>query len=203
MAPVRVVLLGDSHLARVRRDLPVLGPHICNAAVGGATSLDLLAQAASAGVREDDVVVVSVGTNDAAPWKQVPVAAFGAAVTRCLESAPARSWVCVTPPGVDESRAGGRTNAVLDAYREAAVSAFAGARVVRAEEVIRPLGTGAFARDGLHLGGRAYALLLPAIARTLAEDQTARDIDRENASTVPSAATSKGTRSRTTKPRAR
>lgn len=163
---VRVVLLGDSHLARVRRDLPVLGPRVRNAAVGGATSLDLLAQAAAAGAGEEDVVVVSVGTNDAAPWKQVPVARFAEAVDRCLESVPARGWVWVTPPGVDESRSGDRTNAVLDEYRDTAASACsgAGARVVRAEEVIRPLVSAAFARDGLHLGGRAYDLLLPAIA---------------------------------------
>ena len=69
---MRVVLLGDSHLARVRRDLLVLGPDVCNAAEGGASSLDLLAQATGAAVEEDDLVVVSVGTNDAAPWKHVP-----------------------------------------------------------------------------------------------------------------------------------
>lgn len=73
---MRIVLLGDSHLARIRRDLPALGPDVCNAAVGGASALDLLAQAATASVGEDDVAVVSVGTNDAAPWKQVPVLTF-------------------------------------------------------------------------------------------------------------------------------
>jgi hypothetical protein len=56
---MRIVCLGDSHLARVRRDLPVLGPDVCNAAEGGASALDLIVQATSAGVREDDLVVVS------------------------------------------------------------------------------------------------------------------------------------------------
>ncbi|WP_439936952.1 SGNH/GDSL hydrolase family protein [Nocardia sp. N13] len=168
----RVVLLGDSHLARVRRDLPALGPDVCNAAEGGASSLDLLAQATRAAVEEDDLVVVSVGTNDAAPWKQVPVTAFAQAVTRCLHSVPARRWVYVAPPGVDESRLtgpGDRTNAVLDGYRDAAVSACveAGARVVRTERIIGPLGAGAFVGDGLHLSGRAYRVLLPAIAEAV------------------------------------
>jgi hypothetical protein len=68
---VRIVFLGDSHLARVRRDVSIVGPDVCNAAEGGATALDLVPQAAGAAVEEDDLVVFSVGTNDAAPWRQV------------------------------------------------------------------------------------------------------------------------------------
>jgi hypothetical protein len=100
------------------------------------------------------------------------VTAFAHAVTRCLHSVPARRWVYVAPPGVDESRLTGprdRTNAVLDEYREAAVSACvdAGARVVRTERVIGPLGAGAFVSDGVHLSGRAYRVVLPAIAEAV------------------------------------
>ena len=173
------MLLGDSHLARVQRDLPTLGTDVCNAAEGGATALDLLAQATRAGLCAEDVAVVSVGTNDAAPWKQVPLPAFVQALSRCLGTVPARRWVYVAPPGVDESRltgAGDRTNAVLDDYRDAAVSACldAGASVVRTEQVVAPLGADAFVGDGLHLSGRAYGLVLPAIAEVLASG-TARD----------------------------
>ena len=169
---MRIVLLGDSHLARVRRDLAAIGPDVTNAAEGGASSLDLLEQARRAGVRGQDVVVVSVGTNDAAPWTHVPLDEFAAALADCLGSVPAGSGVYVAPPGVDESRlpgTGDRTNAVLDRYRDAALAVCeqAGARVVRADHVIAPLGPGAFADDGLHLGGRAYDLLLPAIAEAV------------------------------------
>lgn len=181
MEPMRVVLLGDSHLARVRRDLGLIGTDVHNGAVGGATVRALAAQAADARVGRGDVVVVSVGSNDAAPWKQVPLEAFRADLERLLTSVPAAHWVLVTPPGVDETRlaggggpAGGdRTNEVVDTYRAAAVGAFVGASVgadavvgaslVRAEEVLRPLGADAFVDDGLHLTGRAYALLLPAV----------------------------------------
>ncbi|CAM3542817.1 hypothetical protein [Nocardioides zeicaulis] len=83
---MRIVLLGDSHLARVRRDLALVGPDVHNAAVGGATSHDL-------------------------------------AVCRDLD-----------------------------------------VHVVHAEQVVAPLGAGAFVDDGLHLTGDAYRLLLPAIA---------------------------------------
>ena len=169
---MRIVLLGDSHLARVRRDLELLGANVCNEAEGGSSALDLLAQANRAAVEKDDLVVVSVGTNDAAPWKQVPVTVFAQAVFRCMQSVPARRWVYVAPPGVDESRltgSGDRTNAVLDEYRDAAVSACndARARVVRTERIIGRLGAGAFVSDGLHLSGRAYKVLLPAIAEAV------------------------------------
>ena len=73
---MRVVLLGDSHLARLRRELPRLGESVVNAAVGGATVLDLEAQADRVGLAPDDAVVVSVGTNDAATRNEVPVLDF-------------------------------------------------------------------------------------------------------------------------------
>lgn len=163
------MLLGDSHLARVHRDLSLIGSHVTNAAEGGASSLNLLAQAAQATIQEDDLAVVSVGTNDAAPWRQVSVTEFAHALSRCMQSVPAQRWVYVTPPGVDESRLAGRgdrTNAVLDEYRAVAVAVCrdATARVVRAERVIAPLGASAFVSDGLHLSGRAYKVVLPAIA---------------------------------------
>ena len=169
---MRIVFLGDSHLARVRRDLSLVGPNVCNAAEGGASALDLLAQATKAAVEEGDLVVVSVGTNDAAPWRQVPVTVFVRAVLDCMRSVPAGRWVYVAPPGVDQSRltvSGDRTNAIVDEYRDAAVSACddAGARVVRTERVIRPLGAGAFVSDGLHLSGPAYKVVLPAIAEAV------------------------------------
>ncbi|WP_457207792.1 SGNH/GDSL hydrolase family protein [Nocardioides sp. P5_C9_2] len=150
----------------------MLGPDVHNAAEGGAPALDLVAQATRAAVDEGDLVVVSVGTNDAAPWKPVPVRVFARAVLDCLQSGPARRWVYAAPPGVDESRlagSGDRTNAIIDEYRDAAVSACndAGARVVRTELVIRPLGAGAFVSDGLHLSGPAYKAVLPAIAEAV------------------------------------
>jgi lysophospholipase L1-like esterase len=166
---MRIVFLGDSHLARVRRDLPLVGSDVCNAANGGTSSLGLLSQAAEAAVRESDLVVLSVGTNDAAPWKRVPVSVFAETVRHCMESVPARRWIYLTPPGVDEARlsaSGDRTNAILDEYRKAAlaVSRAAGAGVVRTERVIEPLGPAAFVKDGLHLSGPAYRLVLDAIA---------------------------------------
>ena len=164
---MRVVLLGDSHLARVRRDLDRIGPDVVNAAVGGACTRDLLRQAHAAGATGDDVLVVSVGSNDAAPWKAVPVEEAVGLVEGFLSAVAWAGLVLLTSPGVDEerlTRGNDRTNAVLASYADALTDRFtaAGAVVVDGATLLAPLGNDAFADDGLHLTGVAYDLLLPA-----------------------------------------
>ena len=165
---MRIVLLGDSHLARIQRELPRIGEVVVNSAAGGATVLDLEAQADRTALSGSDTVIVSVGTNDAASWNHVPRGDFRLALGRFVRSYPAGTWVIMTPPGVDESRlvAGGRTNAAVADYRAAATSV-AGShakRLLDTTSLLAPRGPGAFARDGLHLSGAAYRLLLPALA---------------------------------------
>ncbi|MFC6285741.1 GDSL-type esterase/lipase family protein [Nocardioides sp. GCM10027113] len=165
---MRIVLLGDSHLARLRRDLPLIGNDVANAAVGGATVLDLEMQAIGVILSSADTAVVSVGTNEAAPWNAISVPEFQEALTHFMVSAPVRSWVILLPPGVDEERLGpgDRTQAVVTQYRAAAVSVAesCAARVLDPRPLIAPLGPRAFVHDGLHLSGEAYRLLLPALA---------------------------------------
>ena len=165
---MRIVLLGDSHLARIQRQLPRIGEIVLNAAQGGATVRHLKAQADGMGLTGSDVVVVSVGTNDAAPWNEVPVADFQRALSRFVRSNPAGVWVIMSPPGVDESRlgAGDRTNAVVTEYRDAAtaVAESHSARLLDTRSLLAQLGTAAFAKDGLHPSGAAYRVL-PALAK--------------------------------------
>lgn len=176
---VRIVLLGDSHLARIKRDLPRLGQNVVNAAVGGATIHDLDAQAVAASVGHDDVLVLSIGTNDSAPWQAVPLSSFAAALERFLGSWDVRRLVIILPPGVDESRldsAGDRTNALLSEYRAAEIGAAAtvDARLVDSRALLLPLGSRAFAQDGLHLSGKGYRVLLPALASVIASEMPSR-----------------------------
>jgi lysophospholipase L1-like esterase len=168
---VRIVLLGDSHLARIKRELPRLGSSVLNAAVGGATVLDLEVQADGAALTADDVVVVSVGTNDGAPWNNVPVNDFRRALTQFVMSHRVRTWVLVAPPGVKETRlgAGDRKNAVLDAYSgaTASVAESVSGRLIDSRALLEPLGSGAFNSDGVHLSGEGYRLLLPALVEAV------------------------------------
>ena len=165
---MRTVFIGDSHLARLRRDLEKLPGAVRNAAEGGASSRDLPRQADAVGLHDTDSVVLSVGTNDAAPWKQVPVSEFVRALSAFLASHSPRGWVFVAPPGVVEGRLTGasdRTNAVIDDYRLAAIEVCAavGSHVVRTDLLLEPWGPTAFAEDGVHLNGTGYRVLVPAI----------------------------------------
>jgi lysophospholipase L1-like esterase len=165
---VRTVFLGDSHLARLRRELDGFSGDVRNAAEGGASSRDLLRQADAAGLQHSDCVVVSVGTNDAAPWKHVPVSEFRQTLSTLVATHQSRGWVFVAPPGVVEgrlTRAPDRTNAVIDDYRRAAIEVCeaVGGHVVRTDLMLESLGAKAFAEDGVHLNGAGYRVLVPAL----------------------------------------
>lgn len=159
-----VLVLGDSHLARVRDDLERGGPDVTVRAFGGAIATDLSGQLAGLDPAAYDVVVVSVGTNDAG-WRDVPVELFTKAFADLLAQVPTARVVLVTSPGADEVRAPGWSNAKLSAYAAAAAAlvAEAGGTVLDTPALLAPLGAGAFLDDGFHLTAAAYDLLLPAL----------------------------------------
>ncbi len=79
-----LVLMGDSHLARVRRGLMSLGPGVRNVAVGGATIKDLDGQLDLVAAMGPETVVLSVGTNDAALRSGVSCECFVAGLEQVL-----------------------------------------------------------------------------------------------------------------------
>lgn len=173
----RTLLLGDSHLAYadLRHDSWHEVPTVARVAFGGACVHDLPAQATQVDPTPSDVAVLSVGTNDAAPWKQVPLEQFTARLTEFVAATRVGGWVLVTSPGMDPAQSGDfgpgdRDDQVLERYRNAAEQAFeAGAAdvpwtVVRTERLLAPLGPGAFLADGIHLTAQAYDRVLPALA---------------------------------------
>jgi lysophospholipase L1-like esterase len=159
-----VLVLGDSHLARVGPALVSLLPGATVRAFGGAVATDLSAQADGLDLAAYDVVVVSIGTNDAG-WRDVPLEVFTREVEGLVARVPGRVLL-VTSPGADEARAPGWSNAKLGEFAAAAtalVMAAAGG-VIDTPSVLAPLGADAFLDDGFHLTTAAYDLLLPAIA---------------------------------------
>jgi lysophospholipase L1-like esterase len=160
-----VLVLGDSHLARVGPVLSQLLPDATVRAFGGAVSTDLAGQADGLDLAAYDVVVVSVGTNDAG-WRDVPLEVFTREVEGLVARVPGRV-VLVTSPGADEVRAPGWSNVKLSTFAGAAAALVtaAGGTVIDTPSLLAPLGAGAFLDDGFHLTGAAYDLLLPAIAR--------------------------------------
>ena len=171
---MRTMLIGDSHLARLNNDLsPLVATPVIDAAQGGASIGDALRQASSIRVDANDIVVLSIGTNDAAPWKQTPLAAFSDGLDQFKDSFDLGRWIYMTPPGVDESRLSGssnRTNMVMEIYRDKATTVLrsGGASILPSHEVIAELGSFAFSSDGVHLAEAAYSLLVPEIAKSIA-----------------------------------
>jgi lysophospholipase L1-like esterase len=174
---MRLLLLGDSHLDRIRGPLLaslsalVDGP-VDNRAVGGSTVHDLAGQAAGLDLAAYDAVVVSIGTNDAAPWRLVEASMFRSSVASFAAGAPGR-LVLMTSPGVDEVQRTGpadSTERLMREYADLAAVAFRthGHAVLETPSVLARLGTYAFLDDGLHLSAAAYELLLPAVAAVAA-----------------------------------
>lgn len=163
---MRVLITGDSHLARPARDGWSITPGSTSVAVGGAVATDLPGQVAGLDPAAYDVVVVSVGTNDAG-WRAVPLAEFTGGIAWLLAWAGATPVVLMTSPGCLDARAAGWSNARLAEYAAAAASLVeaAGGRVLDTPALLAPLGPAAFVEDGFHLTPAAYDVLLPALAR--------------------------------------
>lgn len=173
---MRIVLLGDSHLAKVQDDLPRLrglldeSVEIVNFAIGGSIAVDLPQQAEAALLRQSDTVVVSIGTNDAAQWRPIDRQSFEESLGAFFGALEVARLVVVTSPGTDNGRIGDTgpdfPPEQIEAYAETVerLAAAAGAEIVRTPELLAPLGGRAFLDDGVHLTSEGYDVLLPAIA---------------------------------------
>ncbi|WP_049571315.1 SGNH/GDSL hydrolase family protein [Streptomyces sp. SBT349] len=177
MAPVPLVLLyGDSMLARLtkpRIDLLERGTglpgSVVNCAAGGWDSADLAARAPALARCGPDLVVLSVGANDCAPWKRVPLPSFAAHVAAVGSAFAGARLVGFLPPRireVDRPGLGRRRNATLDAYREALRDAVGPTRCLDVPRILAGLtGAAPLAEDGLHLTAASYDALIPELAR--------------------------------------
>lgn len=174
-----LLLLGDSHLAllpeacvRALGDACGAGA-VVRAAVGGATSLDLAGQLDAQAADRPHAVVISVGSNDAAPGEthHVPLPDYRAALAGALRRLEGIGVVVLGSPPVDEARleTPGRTNSELAAYSAAAadVAARHGAAYVRTAHLLGSADGEVLVGDGLHLSENGYLALLPALVEAL------------------------------------
>jgi lysophospholipase L1-like esterase len=126
---MKIVLFGDSMLARFGKEriqkLEATVPQcdIYNCATGGWDSNDCALKAPYIASLKPDAVIVSVGTNDAAPWKQVPIQAFEKNLNSILDSFQNKKIVSFLPSPVNERKQKGehpRTNELLKKYFDVA-----------------------------------------------------------------------------------
>lgn len=176
-----VLLLGDSHLAKMDKPLvtaleDLIGDTVVhNAAMGGADSADVARRAPLLARIPWDAVVVSVGTNDLAPWKQLPIPEFTANLRRTLDLFGSSRVVVVGPPPVDDRAQTGRyrrSTALVRAYAAAAEqvadeTAASFLDLAAVLDAAAEQGLPAHLGDGVHLSPAGYALLVPALARAV------------------------------------
>lgn len=179
-------LLGDSHLARLdvrqvaqlEAELESLRPaawQVRNAATGGSSGVHLRMRCGLAMQVPASAFVVSVGTNDAASWKRVPLDAFSVDLTAAVTALGAHRTVVVGAPPVDEARhrpGQVRRNTEVAQYARAArdVAAATGAVFLDSAAALRACAPEMIHDDdGVHLSGAGCTALLRGIARAVGQ----------------------------------
>lgn len=173
---LQVALVGDSHLTdtsttavtKLGPRLRVLGLRVVTHARGGMSSRDALLLPPPA--PDCDWIVYCLGTNDAAPWNQVPPEEFAANYDRLLRvPAGPRKLVLGPPPVVERAEAGGVTNEEVGRY---SVVAGAAARDHGAlfTPLLELLDTDDLAEDGVHLNDNGYGKLAELVVGIMGAD---------------------------------
>ena len=175
---MRVVLAGDSHFTEFSPHRPVTklasrlrthGVDVVSVAVGGANSRDVLLQQVPA---DSDCVLYSVGTNDAAPWKCVPLNEFVVNCDRLLSAPGPKRRIMFGPgPVIERALPGERTNAGLAAYA-AVLERAAVTHSARYLSLVDLLVDGDLAEDGVHLNDSGYEKLAERVLVELQVRQT-------------------------------
>lgn len=162
-----VLLLGDSHLARLARYRRLLDADCTVRAVSGSNACDLLEQMDGLDPAGYRVIAVSVGTNDCG-IKPTSLTDFVQAIKELVDRVAATPVLMVNNPGAD-ARAVGYDDAKMRRYAEAAddVVRAAGGSVVDVPSVIRPMGRIGRTPDGIHVSKIGHLLLIPALRRAL------------------------------------
>ena len=171
----KIILVGDSVVARTDQDgATALIPRISEQfpetelvvlAVGGASSKATLENIKNHAFTKDDLVIVSLGLNDAAPWKQIPVEQFKLNYTALLESIGHTNVVLIAPNPVDTQKQTppGRDNVILHEYVKViqGLASKYEMRCINLFEIIRSYEDGAdlYVEDGVHLSTAGYDLL--------------------------------------------
>lgn len=178
----KLVLFGDSLLALASKSHLVLledkleGQYdVYNCAVGGWDSRDLLKKSSYIAKLNPDVLVLSLGTNDASPWKQVPVAEFTDNVSKSLQFFGKSRIVYFLPMPIDETKQipdKQRTNKLQKEYHDTAKNLCEklGLEFTESWDIFEPLletGKEYLVDDGVHLNDFAYETLFSEIARIL------------------------------------
>ena len=166
---MKVLLLGDSHLARMAPYRRLVASQCEIRAVGGSTAQDLPGQLGSLDPAAFDVIGISVGTNDCGPAgidRDVSLRLLRSVVERV---APTPVLMINNPGGDEVARTWGYDIEAMQAYADEAAALVRGygGRTLDLRRVIAPLGPKRLTPDGFHISRLAHALVFPAVRAAL------------------------------------
>ena len=152
------------------------GFDVYNCAAGGWNTNDCLKKAAYISKLEPDVLVISLGTNDAAPYKLVPIDTFAENLPRIFAHFPKTKIIYFLPTPVDEKKTKilGKelNNSDIKPYHDRAKKICEEHDVAHIDsfKVFKPLldsGEEYHVEDGVHFTDFAYEIIASELAELL------------------------------------
>lgn len=178
---MKIVLFGDSlfanmskrHVLKIEKQIP--GSDAYNCAVGGWDSNDCVAKGPYIAKLEPDVLIISLGTNDASSWKLVELEKFKENVNKIIDIFKGSKFIYFLPPPSDETKHAPdrvRKNETTKQYHDAAKSICGekGALTINSWDIFKPMldrGEVYHVEDGTHLEENAYDIIIAKIVTLL------------------------------------
>ncbi len=178
----KAVLFGDSLFAQAGKHRIIMfeeaaqGYDFYNCAVGGWDTNDCVAKAPYIARLKPDLLIVSLGTNDAAPWKQVPLEKFKENIPKIFNAFEGSRIIYFLPTPVDEVKIAStdknRSIKEIKQYHDAAKSVCEAHEVeyIDSFTVFKPLldsGVEYHIEDGVHFNDLAYEIIAKELTRIL------------------------------------
>lgn len=178
---MKIILFGDSLFAqfgkhRIQKlEQAVPDSDVYNCAAGGWDSNDCVKKAPYIASLKPDVIVLSLGTNDASSWKLVALEVFKQNVPKILDQFAGSKIIYFLPPPSDETKHDSdrvRKNETTKQYYDAAknICDQKGASTINSWDIFKPMldrGEVYHVDDGTHLEENAYDIIISEIAKLL------------------------------------
>ena len=179
---MKIVLFGDSLLKNFGKDqlleleTAVAGADIYNCAVGGWDTNDGVKKSPYIAGLKSDVVILGFGTNDCAPWKQVPLEQFRTNIKQLLQHFAGSRVLYFLPPPIRQANGHGadyqRSPEMVKRYHDAAKELLAqeGIEYLDSHAIFTPLlesNQNYHIEDGIHLNDLGYKILIKELSKLI------------------------------------
>jgi lysophospholipase L1-like esterase len=178
---MKIVLFGDSLLAQAGKhrieslEAKLPGADVYNCAAGGWNSDDCLKKSLYIANLNPDTVIMSLGTNDAAPWKQLDLELFKENLPKIFNTFSKSELVYFLPPPVSEAKESKQkfiSNIGLKQYYDTAAQLAKdnNIKIIDSWNLFMPMqekGEDYHVEDGVHLKDVAYEIVFAEVAKIL------------------------------------